>query len=446
MIKAIPFFLCSLLLAAAQVSAQSYGTVVKVDSSTVFIDITKASQPVSGTPFSVFEQGEELVNPQTKQSLGKIMVFVASGSFSYSENAYAVGELNAVKRPVRPGYVAKWSVEPPPVKVVVSQAEPAKGASALWMAPLADFMTVGSALGDVDGDGENELVLVSQDSIRVYKLKEGKLELLASENMSATVRLMSVDCFDLKGAGRAQIFAVTSDDFRKTVDTRIYNFSSGKLAQESSVKWLVRGVYVNNGELKPYAQEIYPGGEFRPSNVRELVYKDGAYAAGDKVSVPRVEWLYGFSLYDFDAKRDGLEAVYITEGGKLRVQFQKKNARFDSDGDYSRTPNRLRFGDVAFKLYPRVPVLASQGGAVTAVFANVPKIGMLSDTFGSYKDSDMEFLSWDGFTLVRRGEPVRVGGVVCDAVYGRLGAMAPGLLVPVLTLDDSTLLKLYEFK
>lgn len=447
MIKALSITLCSLLLTAGQVLAQSCGTVVKVDSSTVYIDITKASQPVSGTPFSVFEQGEELVNPQTKQSLGKMMVFVASGSFSYSENAYAVGEVNNVRSQVKPGHVAKWNAaSAPAVKTVAAPVDAAsKGKAPLWSGALMDFAAVGVALGDVDGDGENELAVASQEVLRVYKLKDGKPELLASEEMPSTVRLMSVECFDLKGAGRAQVYAVTSDTFRKTVETRLYDFTEGRLAYASSLKWLVRGVYVNNGELKPYAQEIYPGGEFRPSNVRELVYRDGAFSAGEKVNLPRLEWVYGFSLYDFDTKRAGAEALYITDAGKLRVQFQKKNAHFDTDGEYARTPNRLRFGDVSFKFYPRVPVITAQGGTLVAAFANVPKIGILSDTFGSYKDSDMEFLFWDGVSLSVR-ETARAGGVVCDAVYGRFGKLDPGLLVPVLTLDDSTMLKLYEFK
>ena len=65
----------------------------------------------------------------------------------------------------------------------------------------------GMDIGDVNGDGQNELVLLEGVDVGVYRYVDGALRRLASHPSSTRDRFLTVDVADINGNGRAEIFA-----------------------------------------------------------------------------------------------------------------------------------------------------------------------------------------------------------------------------------------------
>jgi hypothetical protein len=70
----------------------------------------------------------------------------------------------------------------------------------------------GMDVGDVTGDGKNELVLLEGTDVRVYAYDKGGLRQVASHPSSTRDPFTAVDVADINGNGRAEIFASRLSD------------------------------------------------------------------------------------------------------------------------------------------------------------------------------------------------------------------------------------------
>ncbi|MCR5504250.1 MAG: hypothetical protein K6E94_01555, partial [Elusimicrobiaceae bacterium] len=210
----------------------------------------------------------------------------------------------------------------------------------------------------------------------------------------------------------------------------------------------VKGIAPYNKERVLYMQDIKNiSGNLNFLTPALLVYKDGAYKAGAAVKAYKFHNIYGFNFGYF---KDGAKSdiLYTQPSGRLRLQFEKKSAYLNSpDGyDFATTPTRINFDNEMLRFYASLGVYNdNEDKTIVAGIVNEAKLGILSNTFGSYHRGKLVLLKWNGSSLEYHNE-AQLGGYISDLMQGSLGEYKDVLIVPFMTGADQTTIALFPTK
>lgn len=435
------FFCCSLavFLTAAQ-KFELPALVVKQEGRTIYLDTSELQkEPKEGDNFTVIEKGEELVNPKTGKSLGPKITRTVSGRITQVEENYSVGELDSAEE-----------VNGKDVKIIMYREDVSTdtafaadgvtpiGQAAkimpLWQSKSIEGRAKAVASGDFDGDGFYELALAMQDdnSVKIYKLEDDNLTQIISYEISPLKSIISLDAADIKGNGKAQLFASVYDKAGQKLRTLVLEKDGASLKETDAVNGVVKGISPYNGPRQLYTQDINKAAnDFTLTTPSKLIYQNGQFDKGDQLEAYKFDNIFGFNLGTF--KENGQQnVVYTTKNQRLRIQFDKRGSFIDSpaDLDFSTTPNRLSFNNRLQRLYLSVGLFADENNSLKiAAVEHKAKLGIVSDTFGSYGSAKLYFLKWTGNSLVKDSS-LDIPGVVYDIFQAPLGRFNKTIIIP----------------
>jgi len=378
-------------LAAAQTPAKGY--VVRVDSGTVWLDLTAADGAAPGRGFLVYTEGAELKHPVTGQSLGRVEDEVASGEIAEVAAQFSTGRLRAQKSDVKVGQRARLAA--PAATATTTQAPLAADKRAPTSRGAAlGYSVVAMAVGDFDGIGKPEVALASDTRVSLYAYPAAENKALAEAEMTGTgVRIVGLDAADMDGDGRAELFVSIYDPIFKRFETRVFKLESGKWLKVASLPFLTHGYQDETGARRLATQQVVDDYNMPFGRVHPLVYKDGRYEQGPTLPLRRADWLYGFT----SARLAGQDATLsITNVHALRVQFDKGQWRTPDD-DYGQTPVRVRWGDKLLEFNP--PLAATYGAdGLESLYAlrNMAALGGLASPFGLFNHGELVRKRWNG--------------------------------------------------
>ncbi|MDD4003826.1 MAG: VCBS repeat-containing protein [Elusimicrobiaceae bacterium] len=435
-----------LLFLAAPLRAET-GQVVKTHDDEVLIDISEfREKPVAGSPFVIYEPGEELVNPSTGKKLGAELKRRGKGSLTEIHDTYAKGRISESSAVIKPGFVAEFETA---VKRLTEPAAPPANTlpaqTPVWESEPVPGITVDAAPGDFDGDGLTELAVAQAALISIFRRDGTQLVAVSSAALPAIQRIVSIETLK---AGQADLktdalIINIFDSASNQVEAGIYALENGTLTRKDQLKWIVRALNAAGDAPAYYTQEIYQSQGFRLSFIKPLEYRDGFRTGSARLTLPRADWLYGLTVTDLDG--DGKnESVYTTPGGSISVQFEKRAKHADTRTGFSRTPNRANIKNTQLYFNLRLPVVKTGKTAGIYGVSNIPA-HMLSEAFGKYSDADLCRFAWNGAILTETGR-TRLGGAVWNINYGSFGGLEPGLIIPVTTIDDATIIKVFGYQ
>ena len=278
-----------LLFSFVQVFAQE-ALIVKQEGRKVYLDISEFTEkPKVLDSFSISFLGEEIVNPKTGKSLGKKVDRRLSGTISIVENLYAVGELNdeITEQDKLEGLDAEIKVTPSPA--IVEQKAPLsedRSVQPIWQSKPIEGKATAFTTADIDGDGQNKLVLAFDNMIKVYDLKDSALKEISSFEISSLNEIITLDSADLDNDNKAEIFISVFDNSQSRFSTLIYGTKDKEFVKKDTIKGLVKGIAPYNTKRVLYTQKISQvNGKVRALTPRILTYKNGKYEEGDALNV-----------------------------------------------------------------------------------------------------------------------------------------------------------------
>ena len=157
----------------------------------------------------------------------------------------------------------------------------------MWKSANYKYLINGMAIGDVDGDGKSEIVVVSPDEIYVYRLQDGRLLEIARQDVGSERYNIGVDVADINGNGRAEIFVTALTRLKNVVRSYVREFD-GKAFVEiaQDLPWFfrvtdlpARGRILLGQQSRLYAP--YRGGLY------EMQWDGGAYVPQNPIITPR---------------------------------------------------------------------------------------------------------------------------------------------------------------
>ncbi|NIA05540.1 MAG: hypothetical protein GWP11_06190 [Proteobacteria bacterium] len=173
----------------------------------------------------------------------------------------------------------------------------------------------GLALGDVDGDGREEVILAGPHEVQVFHRDGTRLNRFATIKMGARYRIHSVNAADLNGDGRDEIYISAADS--KIPSSRAVEWNGKRFVDLfREARWYIRPLRVPGMGLILAGQRagllpIEPG-------IFSLVQKDGKLRAGERLAIPAKINLFNFVYADLDGNGQH-EIVALDNSFKLEV-------------------------------------------------------------------------------------------------------------------------------
>jgi len=152
----------------------------------------------------------------------------------------------------------------------------------------------GMDIGDVNGDGQNETVIIDPHNVFIYQKKGNEFKLVQQIPGKSYDYYVSLDVADINGNGVKEI--IVSSYTGQQVDSFILEFRNGKFQTiAADLPWFMRAI--DNGSGIPLLLGQRRGIDMPfDTPIHEIVWKNGAYAEGPKMRIPQGLSVYGLTL------------------------------------------------------------------------------------------------------------------------------------------------------
>ncbi|MDA8124507.1 MAG: FG-GAP-like repeat-containing protein [Deltaproteobacteria bacterium] len=184
-------------------------------------------------------------------------------------------------------------------------AEQPLNRNTFWKSSQYPYEIKGMDIGDVNGDGLNETVVIDRNNIFIYQRKGTAFTLLQQIKGNSSDNYIALDVADINDNGIKEI--IVTNHFTEMISSFVIEYKNGKFVPiATGLRWFLRVIDKGDGIPLLMGQRLGIG-EIFEQQIYEIVWKNGEYREGAKLRIPK-----GLSIF-------GLTLAKLTEGGPEKV-------------------------------------------------------------------------------------------------------------------------------
>ncbi len=312
-----------------------------------------------------------------------------------------------------------------------------------WKSQELGLLGIGMGVGDLDGDGQNEVVIIGPSTVHAYRFIAGKLSLLA-EYSAGSMELKAVDVARMRKQGPCRIYVTAQN--RGSLSSLVLEYRKGRLipVMEGLDYFLRVILYPTQGPIllgqKKGLVKMYEGPIYRLADKGDALEPLGRF--GIPLKIP----IFGFTIGDFDGNHKPLIAVYdksdhlriyqpsgkrlyVTQayygGSDVILRRVGPESRASRDADILFGENEVQF------MRPRIMSLNLDPGPRYEILAisHSSKTGRLLGRTKMLEDGRINGLLWNGDALVRKWRTPRIQGMITDFTVETVPGLAGRRLI-----------------
>lgn len=298
-----------------------------------------------------------------------------------------------------------------------------------WRSQSLNFPTISMIVADVDSDGKTEVVFMEEKSVKAYRMRERKLDLVAEYPLPLRNEMLKLSSMDTNRDGFAEIMA--SGWTEQGPWTVVLNLRDDKFTVVNDRITLFLNVVQMPPDYLPtlIGQE---GGQPTPfkSPVHEIASLEGRGTLGKRLVLPEFANVYNIG---FLPQPDGTY-FYLTLDGEDRIRvWSKPGELLAVTGDsYASSPigldvisllpgmgqRSIRDENEEISIYiPNRLILAHLGADKNYELIVNRNISVAADFFSRYRNfpyGEVHSLYWDGVGLSLQWKTRRLKGTIVD--------------------------------
>jgi len=308
-----------------------------------------------------------------------------------------------------------------------------------WMTRRYPIEFKGMDIGDVNNDGSNEIVIINDNNVMVYRKKGPDIELIRKIPGKSYDNNITVDIADINNNGVPEIIVTSMQG--TTLSSFVLEFQEGRFVRiASGLKWFLRVINTSEG-LVLLGQTMGLNKAFE-NPIHEIAWKNGEYVKGNRMPIPEGLSVYGLTIDSVDGTaRERI--IALDEYAHLRIYEKtkkplskiailggsdellwKSDEVFGGSGnsiDFSKERGATRsdkWADTEDKTFINVRILTydinKDGKKEIIIVKNLSATGRLFQNIKSFTKSEVYDLEWDGLGMVENWKTRTIQGYVSD--------------------------------
>ncbi len=289
------------------------------------------------------------------------------------------------------------------------------------------FEIKGLDIGDVDGDKKNEVVIMDDHNLYVFKYDGDKLGLFQKIETGSQHNFLTLDVADVNRNGIAEIIvtAVVGDDLRSF----ILEYEEGKFRKiTEKAGWFFRVLeHPKEGPIL-IGQRMDADGKFVGS-IYKFVWKKKSFEKGPKMPFPSETKIFGLALAGVRDK-DKLDLIVLDDLERLRVVGMDGKYQWTSPEKFGGTTNfydTKKKSDMAYyrgglppdwRVYitGRIVTKDLEGHGLQEVIVNKNSSSgtRLLDKVRNFSKGEVYGLAWDENALATNWKTREINGYISD--------------------------------
>jgi len=301
-----------------------------------------------------------------------------------------------------------------------------------------DFGVKGLDIGDVDGDKKNEMVIMDEHNLYIFRYDGDKLTYMQKIATGSAYNLLTLDVADINRNGVAEIVvtAVLGDKLRSF----ILEFEQGKFGKiTEQADWYFRVLEhpkdgptlmgQRMGDVAVESDSAFSGPVYR------FVWKKHSFDKGPKMPFPKGTTIFGLAMGEVRGKGTS-DLIAIEDSGQLRIMSpdkrkNDKKSSWTSGENYGGTINfydneakrklweaTKALGTTNWRVYipGRILIkdLDGNGSNEVIVNRNTSPTLAIADKARFFKKGEIHDLVWDGGTLTTNWKTKEINGYISD--------------------------------
>ena len=308
-----------------------------------------------------------------------------------------------------------------------------------WMSQHIKAEFKGMAIGDVNNDGVNEIVVIDSHTIYIYQKTNDNLKLLKKIEGKKYLNYISVDVADINKNGIPEIIVTALND--RTLTSFILEYKDGNYATiASNIRYFLRVIDTASG-IPILLGQSYGMDKVFLTQIYQIIYSNGEYVAGDKMKIPLGLSVYGLTL---DTLGPGMsEKIIAMDELDYLCIISQTNKPLTRIFTFGFTPEELiwRSDDVYggsnnyIANIDRQRLLSSESEQPDSAFANLriltydtnndgkkeviivknlSSAGRIFKNLKLFTSSEIYNLEWDGLGMTENWRTKKINGYVAD--------------------------------
>jgi TolB-like protein len=202
----------------------------------------------------------------------------------------------------------------------------------VWKSRVFNTQMKGMAVGDVDGDGRNETVFISNKVVFIYRYSDGRFERIGEIEGSNFNEYLGVDIADINKNGKSEIFITSLSSSMNRLESFVLEWNGAQFIKiEDKANWYFRVLNVpERGGNFLLGQKRGIEEVFKRNGVYELVWENGRYVPDQRHDLPKNMNIYGFTYGN--VLNDGREMmVAFASSDHIRILDKNGNEEWKSE-------------------------------------------------------------------------------------------------------------------
>ncbi len=312
-----------------------------------------------------------------------------------------------------------------------------------WQSQSFPFQIKGVAIDDFDGDGRNEVALIEERNLYIYRWETGEFKLLWKFNGRTADKYLAVDAADIDKDGKAEIFVTNIQDDRLASFAVAFKDGAYRKVAENLdwflrvVEWGEKGkILLGQGKRQQAAWE---------GPIYELGWKDKTVKEISRAQIPKGVPIYSFSPFKHNNKMD---FVFLDSDFRMKIMNAQGKVVWRSREIYG-SENSLQVksltpgtGPYEGDEFAFVNVRLISRGEEIIVIRNISPIGDFFKRQKYFNKGEVQSMIWTGAMFMENWKSREISGYLADFQIQDLDGDQKKELIVAVNLPRESILSL----